>query len=43
MNINKVIAAVKREKCRSAWSKGVKIYALSLLEDLKEITKVAKL
>ena len=36
MNINKVISAVKREKCRSAWSKGVKFYALYLLEDLKE-------
>lgn len=36
MNINKVIANVKREKVRSAWSKGVKVYALLLLEDLKE-------
>lgn len=35
MNINKTIAAVKREKVRSAWNKGVKTYALSLLEDLK--------
>lgn len=36
MNINKTIANVKREKTRSAWSRGVKIYALSLLEDLKD-------
>ena len=36
MNINKTIASVKREKCRSAWSRGVKVYALLLLEDLKE-------
>lgn len=36
MNINQVIASVKREKVRSAWSKGVKVYALSLLEDLKD-------
>ena len=36
MNINQVIANVKREKVRSAWSKGVKVYALSLLEELKD-------
>lgn len=36
MNIAKTIANVKREKVRSAWNRGVKTYALSLLEDLKE-------
>jgi hypothetical protein len=36
MNINKTIAAIKREKCRSAWSKGVQTYALMLLEELKD-------
>ena len=36
MNINKTIANVKRERVRSAWDRGVKVYALSLLEDLKD-------
>jgi hypothetical protein len=36
MNINKTISAVKRINTRSAWKRGVKKYALMLLEDLKE-------
>ena len=36
MNINKTISTINRIKCRSAWNKGVKIYAVMLLENLKE-------
>lgn len=35
-SINKVIAEIRKEKPRSAWSKGVKTYALELLEEVKE-------
>lgn len=36
MNINATIAEINRIKCRSAWNKGVKVYAVMLLENLKE-------
>jgi hypothetical protein len=36
MNINATIAEINRIKCRSAWNKGIKIYAVMLLENLKE-------
>ena len=36
MNIAKTIVSVKHTATRSAWSKGVKAYALSLLEDLQK-------
>lgn len=36
MNINATIAGINRIKCRSAWNKGIKIYAIMLLENLKE-------
>lgn len=35
MNITKTIFSVKHTATRSAWSRGVKDYALSLLEDLQ--------
>lgn len=35
-NINTIIARIEESKTRSAWSAGVKLYALELLEDLKE-------
>jgi hypothetical protein len=35
MNINKTIANVKRSKAHTAWNRGVKVYALSLLKNLK--------
>lgn len=35
MNINKTIANVKRSKAHTAWKRGVKVYALSLLSNLK--------
>lgn len=36
MNINATIAEINRIKCRSAWNKGIKVYAVMLLENLKE-------
>lgn len=36
MNINATIAEINRIKCRSAWNKGIKIYAVMLLGNLKE-------
>ena len=36
MNINKTITEINRIKCRSAWNNGVKVYAVMLLENLKE-------
>ena len=35
-NINSIINTVNNSNPRSAWNKGVKLYALELLEDLKE-------
>lgn len=35
-NINTLIACIEETSPRSAWDKGVKIYALELLEDLRE-------
>lgn len=34
MTINELITTVENSKARSAWSKGVKAYALDLLEEL---------
>ena len=36
MNIEKLLYEVREEKTRSAWDKAKKIYAIELLEDLKE-------
>jgi len=33
MNINELMDAIRAEKTRSAWSHGVKTYALEILED----------
>lgn len=35
-NINTLIARIEETSLRSAWDKGVKLYALELLEDLRE-------
>ncbi|MCL2288725.1 MAG: hypothetical protein FWC33_06115 [Candidatus Bathyarchaeota archaeon] len=34
--LNEIISFVKKEKCSSAWSKGVQTYALELLNNLRE-------
>lgn len=36
MTINELRAAVTAVKCRSAWRKGVKLYALELVDELAE-------
>lgn len=36
MNIEKTIANIENTKARSAWTRGVKMYALELLEDLAD-------
>lgn len=36
MTINEIISAVQEIKTRSAWAKGVKMYALDLLAELEE-------
>lgn len=35
-NIDRITEAVEAEPCRSAWSRGVKAYALELLQDMRE-------
>lgn len=35
-SINKIMTEVRKEKPRSAWGKGVKKYAIGLLEDVKD-------
>jgi hypothetical protein len=36
LNVNEIRAAVENESTRSAWMKGVKVYALELVDDLAE-------
>jgi hypothetical protein len=36
LNVNEIRAAVENESTRSAWTKGVKVYALELVDDLAE-------
>ena len=36
MKVNEIREAIKKETARSAWDKGVKVYALELLDELNE-------